>query len=39
MHLDACSMLKVTPKEHANKWRRSKKHYAAHEGSSKARLI
>ena len=31
-HLDACTRLRVTPKEHPGRWRRSEKHYAGHEG-------
>ena len=31
-HLDASTRLRVTPKEHPGRWRRSEKHYAGHEG-------
>ena len=31
-HLGACTMLRVPPKEHPDRRRRSNKHYAGHEG-------
>ena len=31
-HLDACTRLRVTPKEHPGRRRRREKHYAGHEG-------